>query len=408
MRGRADIVVCGHICLDVIPTFIGEAPWEKILTPGTLSIMGPAVISGGGAVSNTGLALHRLGASTRLLGKVGDDALGRVLLGLLSSYDPALAEGMLVSAEAPTSYTIVLSPPGVDRLFLHCPGANDTFRAEDVPYAELAGTRIFHFGYPPLMRRMFADGGEELEALFRQARAQGPLTSLDLSQPDPVSEAGQARWEEILARVLPHVDLFLPSLDEVLFMLDRERFLRLRAKGEVAPQAPGELLSELAGRFLEMGARVVLLKLGDQGAYLRTAADPERLAPLAASGADLAAWSGRELLAPCFEVNLVGATGSGDCTVAGFLAGLLHGLGPEEVMTTAVAVGACNVEAADATSGVASWDQVRARVAAGWPRRAVQMALPGWEWSEARGLWRGPRDKGRFKIQNSIFKKRDS
>ena len=67
---------------------------------------------------------------------------------------------MIVSDPEVTSYTIVISPPGHDRSFLHCPGANETFTAADVPYEQLAGVRLFHFGYPPLMPRMYADGGE--------------------------------------------------------------------------------------------------------------------------------------------------------------------------------------------------------------------------------------------------------
>ncbi len=49
--------------------------------------------------------------------------------------------------------------------------------------------------------------------------------------------------------------------------------------------------------------------------------------------------------APCFDVEVVGTTGSGDATIAGFLSALLRDASPEEAMTMAVAVGACNVEA---------------------------------------------------------------
>jgi sugar/nucleoside kinase (ribokinase family) len=64
-----------------------------------------------------------------------------------------------------------------------------------------------------------------------------------------------------------------------------------------------------------------------------------------------------------------GTTGSGDCTIAGFHAGLLRGLPPEDAMTAAVAVGACYCEVPDATTGVrplgrgAETDSVR------WKRR---------------------------------------
>lgn len=380
----AEIVVCGHICLDLIPQFgDGAARLEETLLPGKLVNVGPAVTATGGVVSNTGLALHRLGLSARLMGKVGDDLFGQAVLELLRSHAPTLADGMIVAPETPTSYTVVISLPGVDRIFLHCPGANDTFGAEDVPSAQLAGARLFHFGYPPLMRRMYLEGGTELEALFRRVKERRLITSLDMARPDPASEAGRARWRELLERVLPHVDLFLPSLDETRFMLGRE------------PETEGNESEwrEVAEELLAMGAAVVGLKLGEEGWYLRTTGDRARLAPLQTCLPQVEAWADRELLAPCFRVEVVGTTGSGDCSVAGFLAGLAQGLSPEETTTAAVAVGACNVEAADATSGIRPWAEVQARVKAGWERRPVTRPLPGWQWEEAAAVWRGPGDR---------------
>lgn len=377
----AEIVVCGHICLDLLPQFAADAArLEEALVPGKLVKVGPALLATGGVVSNTGLALHRLGLPVRLLGKVGDDLFGRALLALLRHHHPALAEGMIIAPDAPTSYTVVISPPGVDRIFLHCPGANDTFSAADVPYAQLAGARLLHFGYPPLMRRIYLEDGAELETLFRRAKQQNAITSLDMARPDPASEAGRVRWHKLLRRVLPHVDLFLPSRDEILFMLGRE---------------PGgeEVWREVAEELLSLGAAVVGLKLGEEGWYLRTTANRDRLAPLGSCVAQVAEWADRELLAPCFQVEVVGTTGSGDSSAAGFLAGLVQGLSPEEAITAAVAVGACSVEAADATSGIRPWAEVQARVRAGWERRAVTRPLPGWRWEEAAAVWRGPRDR---------------
>jgi len=222
-------------------------------------------------------------------------------------------------------------------------------------------------------------------------------TSLDMALPDPDSEAGKADWGSLLERVLPHVDVFLPSLEETLYMLDRRRYEALEAASPelgLVAQANGELLEELSGRLLNMGAAMVGLKLGDQGLYLRTTASPDRME---AVGGDLGVsremWRSRELLAPCFGVEVVGTTGAGDCTIAGFLTGMLKGLTPEQTMTGAVAVGACNVERADATSGVRSWKAVQDRVAGGWERLPVTIALPGWTWKEDAGLWTGPEDQ---------------
>ena len=393
---RIDVVVAGHICLDLIPSFgETEADLRALMTPGKLFNVGPLTTATGGTVSNTGLALRRLGLPARLMGKVGDDLVGRAILDALRSRDPGAAEGMIVAEGRPSSYTIVINPRGVDRIFLHCPGANDTFGADDVDYDEVASAKLFHFGYPPLMRRMYADGGRELQTIFRRVGERGVVTSLDMAYPDPASEAGGAPWLAILERVLPHVDVFLPSFEETLFMLDRERFGRIEKErgGDLISGAEGALLDELAGRLIGLGCAVVGLKLGDQGLYLRTTGEAARVAPLAARlGLAAGSWVDRELLSPCFEVEVAGTTGSGDCTIAGFLAGMLHRLSPEEAMSSAVAVGACNVEQADATSGIPPWEAVQRRIGAGWGRRPLSIPLPGWHWEEASGIWRGPHD----------------
>lgn len=389
----ADIVVAGHICLDMIPAFeAAEVSLSTLLVPGKLVNVGPLTTATGGPVSNTGLALHRLGFRVRLMGKVGDDVAGRAILELVRQLDAALAEGMIVTKESPSSYTVVLSPAGVDRIFLHCPGANDTFGADDVDYTKLDDARLFHFGYPPLMRRMYADGGGELSTLLRRVKERGVTTSLDMARPDPASEAGRADWRTILSRSLPHVDVFLPSFDETLFMLDRPRFDDLERQspdGDLNSSAGGPLLRALADELIGMGAAIVGIKLGTQGLYLRTTKDPARLASAGrCSPAQVDDWSDRELLAPCFAVDVVGTTGSGDSTIAGFLGGLLKALPPEETMTAAVAVGACNVEKADATSGIPHWSAVQKRLNAAWARRPVSCSLPGWTWDEQQLIWR--------------------
>ena len=83
----------------------------------------------------------------------------------------------------------------------------------------------------------------------------------------------------------------------------------------------------------------------------------------------------------------MGAAGSGDATIAGFLSGLLRDMSPSEAVTAGVAVGACNVEAADTLSGLRSWEETMRRVAGGWARHDLGPASPGWEFDEAQQLW---------------------
>lgn len=373
-----DAVIAGHLCLDIIPT-LPPGDLSELVIPGKVVEVGPVTLEAGGVTANTGRALQRLGIATRLLGKVGDDAFGRIILDLVGQEDRVLVEDMIVARGEASSYTIVLSPPGTDRFFMHCGGANHSFSADDVPYDRLRDARLFHFGYPPYMRRMYERGGAELERMYRQAKAMGVITGLDLALPDPQGPSGQADWRGILSRTLPHVDLFLPSLDELAFMLRpglNERDLQ-----------DDTLIPALAEDALAMGAGVVVIKLGDRGLYVRTAAT----LPFAPDER----WRSRELWAPVFRAeSLVGTTGSGDTTIAGFLAGFLRGQPLEAALTSAVAVGACNVEAADALSGVRSWDATQARIAAGWARGPLTIHAPGWQWDNRRAVWRGPHDQG--------------
>lgn len=391
-----DVLVAGHICLDLIPEFsdaCGAQDLGDLLRPGKLVRVGRALTATGGGLANTGLALHRLGAGVRLAGKVGQDMFGRAVLDILADHDPGLAKSMIVDPDVATSYTMVISPPGVDRIFLHHPGANDEFSSADVPQEALTRAGLFHFGYPPLMRRMYARGGAELAELFKRARDAGATTSLDMALPDPTSEAGQADWRAVLEAALPHVDIFLPSLEELVYMLRPEVFARMGKEGAggLADMLATGLLAELGDELLALGARVAVIKLGEQGLYLRSAG-ARAMADMGRGGpAHPGQWADQELWSPCFRVKAVGATGAGDAAIAGFLRGLLEGLGPAECLVMAAAVGACNVEAPDALSGIRGWEETRQRVAQGWERHEAPGFAREWEQDPGSGVRRSGR-----------------
>ena len=149
MNLPVDALVAGHICLDIHPDLggLGREPFAETFLPGRLVDAGPVTFSPGGPVANTGLALHRLGISTRLAGKIGQDLFGQALLQIIEKHGADLASSIRVDPTANTSYTVLINYPGVDRIFLHCPGANDTFNAQDVPDETFHQTRLFHFGY---------------------------------------------------------------------------------------------------------------------------------------------------------------------------------------------------------------------------------------------------------------------
>ncbi len=374
-------VAAGHICLDVIPDLGNQRDFLSSLHPGHLLAVGPPTLAPGGSVSNTGLALHKLGIPTRLMGKTGADPFGRELRDLLHGIDPELAHNMEATPGEHTSYSVILSPIDSDRVFLHSSGANDTFHAGDVDYGLVAKADLFHFGYPTLMAGLMADNGRELTELLSRARSTGATISVDMSMFDRRGPGGAVDWPYLLAQTLPYVDVFLPSLDEVLLMLYPERDAEHITNAEI-----GELALEL----LEYGAGIVVLKLGARGLMLRSAT-AERVDDLGRAFADAAGtWAERELWAPSFQVDVVGTTGAGDCAVAGFLAGILRSETVERALLMAAAVGACNVEAADAFAGVRSWPETAVRVDGGWPQHAI--TLPTWVYNSTARLWHGPHD----------------
>jgi sugar/nucleoside kinase (ribokinase family) len=384
-------VVAGHICLDIILDMSNfpAGSFQEAFQPGRLIQVGAAGMCTGGPVSNTGLALHRLGIPTQLIGKIGKDAFGEMVLDIVASFDPGLAANFLTDLHASTSYSVIISPPSIDRLILHNPGANHTFNPYDVDYARLAqsDSALFHFGYPPVMRAMYAQDGRGLVELFKKAKNTGMTTSLDMCYPEPASEGGQVAWRTILKATLPYVDIFLPSIDELLLMLHPASFKGLMSRGPLLPQVTPGLLHDLGDELLDMGVCLVMVKLGERGLYLRTAGKTRFEKMGRACPSNLAAWAGRELWAPCFQVQVAGTTGAGDATIAGFLATLLRDRNPEEAITNAVAVGACNVEASDALSGLRSWDETIQRIDSGWERLPLKLDDPDWEWEAGDQLW---------------------
>ena len=84
-------------------------------------------------------------------------------------------------------------------------------------------------------------------------------------------------------------------------------------------------------------------------------------------------WCNLDLWHPAFVVEVSGTTGAGDSAYGGFLAALLRGLHPMDVLRFACAVGACNVKTADAITGVQSWDTTQARIDTGWPLSTVML-----------------------------------
>ena len=384
-------ILAGHICLDVTPDFsaVPEGQFQRLFQPGRLIRAGGIRLSTGGSVPNTGLSMHRLGVPVRLIGKIGDDLFGQALGDIITVEGPHLADDLVIDLTLPTSFTIIINPPGFDRTFIHHPGANDTFYASDLPRGILQGADLFHFGYPPLMRSIYRGDGAELVSILQRARRAGLTTSLDYTLPDHSSPAGMVDWLSILDNTLPLVDLFVPSIEELLFLLNRDTYNRLHedAPASIIDAIEPDLLSELSETILDYGVKALLVKLGHRGIYLRTASGNRwQKGGRGLDGLD-DRWHNREIWVPAYHASVLATTGAGDAAIAGFLAGILRGSSPETALQAAAAAGAVSVETTDVYSGLMPWEALLARINQGWDIVPLDLEEYGWRWDQTLGLW---------------------
>jgi sugar/nucleoside kinase (ribokinase family) len=366
-----DVIVAGHLCLDIHPE-MDHVALNTLASPGRLFETGALTLATGGAVSNTGVALHRLGVNVRLMANVGDDFVALTTLSILEARDPLLTQYVHVLPDQSGAYTIVLTPQRVDRIFLSHIGPNNTFGLDAVEFSVLAGVKIFHLGYPPLLPRLYANDGDEWVKILRLAKAVGVVTSLDMALPDPNSPSGQVDWRAIFPRVLPYTDIFIPSIEEIVFCLRRADYDSWA--GDVLAHLTTVYLSDLADELIAMGGVIVGFKLGQFGFYIKTATSEhfDRLKRLQLNREE---WADKTVWSPAYQVEVVGTTGAGDSAYAGFLGALLRAMPPDEAVKWACAVGACNVEAADSVSGVPPWADIQQRLDRGWQVRPER--LPG-------------------------------
>jgi sugar/nucleoside kinase (ribokinase family) len=242
---------------------------------------------------------------------------------------------------------------------------------------------------------MYEGSGLELARIMQRAKNAGLTTGLDMAYPDPEKASGRADWQAILATVLPLVDVFVPSLEEVSCMLGGSAaFVESLIAGPDRARKVAEHASDLGRILLDLGAGMVGIKAGDLGFYLRTGSSDRLRGAGPALPRDWGSWADREIWSPVFQASVVGTVGAGDATVAGFIFGLLREMSPEKAVTAACAVGASSVEAADATSGVVAWQAVLSRIEAGWARAEIELGA-GWVPSGTGGVWLGPHDAAR-------------
>lgn len=253
---------------------------------------------GGGPVAQALVTLARLGASVGYVGRIGDDAAGRLMRASL------VEEGVDVGrlqiepgATSQESIILVDETTGKRSICAHRGSASEVSTA-GLDLAYLCSGRFLHL-----------DGHSRDAALVaaRAARAAGVAVCLDAGYPDP-------RLTELVGAT----DVLIAG----------ERFARAAA---VDPRAA-------AARLLAMGPRIVVVTRGEHGSLTRTA--------------DV------EFTTPAFRVPVVDTTGAGDVFHGAYLFGLLRDWDLERVAEFAAATAAIKCTKLGGRAGIPRFDAV--------------------------------------------------
>lgn len=399
MKPSGKILVAGSLVLDILPSFVcedGEWLAQTLLAQGKLTESSGFTIYLGGEVGNTGLALHRLGVPVRLMSKVGDDSIGGIVKDMLAA--TGVESALTVMPQTNSTASIALALPGRDKCTIHLRGASQLFTAEDFTAETFSDIKLLHFGYPTTMKHLYQKDGEGLTQLLRTAHECGTATSLDTSLPDLKAEPGRIDWRPILPRILEHLDLFLPSLEEALFMTDRVRYealVKQAGSRDLLELLSDEDICSIAAYALEKGTAVSLIKCGSKGMYLRTA-QKDRLEKTGLFTSEmLEAWSERELwISPCRVEKVCSTTGAGDTAVAGFLCALHSGYSPEEAMQLAAYTAACCVASYDTIGKLQGAKEMLDGMQTA-PHVPPAISKEIWTAGVTEGLYFGPLDQNR-------------
>ena len=345
---KYDAVIAGYTCVDLIPDFMktdSVANFSSLFRPGKLIEIDGIDFVLGGVVANTGLAMKKFDKKVFLHGLVGDDFMGKIVIEWFEKYN--VSEGIQVTTEAGTAFSIVLAPPGVDRMFLESPGCNQIFDTSFINFDIISQSRLYHFGYPPLLKQFLQNDGSQLVELFSKIQDLGVVTSLDFSLPDTETESGKANWPKIMKSVLPFTDIFVPSLEEALQIMLPEKYAEMQAiceGNDILDFIPIELIRLLGKTIIDSGVKILLLKMGHRGVYLLTA----DVSSLNANGykLDEESWNKNELWCETFKAEpskIINATGAGDTAIAAFLTAILDGETAESSLKYAALAGRNNL-----------------------------------------------------------------
>jgi 2-dehydro-3-deoxygluconokinase len=280
--------------------------WPKILTLGEPLIefnqtdpAQPLFLQGfGGDTSNTAIAAARQGASVGYLTRLGADSFGDLFVDLWAR-EGVDTRGVLRDAAAHTAvYFVSHGPQGHAFSYLRAGSAASRITPSDLPHELLANCRWLHVS--GISQAISASACDTVFAAIDAVHECGGKVSFDSNLRLKLWPLDRAR--AVIRATIPLADIFLPSIE------DMQQLSGLTAADEILDWC------------FAAGARIVVLKLGRDGALYGTPEERHHVAG--------------------HRVDAVDATGAGDCFGGSLLARIVAGDSLAQAVTYANAAAA--------------------------------------------------------------------
>ncbi len=302
----------------------GAAGWPEIVTLGEPLIEFNQTSPGvptyqqgfGGDVSNTAIAAARQGARAGIITSVGVDAFGDQLISLWQ-HEGVDTRAVARDASAHTGmYFVSHGATGHVFSYMRAGSAASRMTPERLPREAIANARWLHVS--GISQAISASACDTVFAAIETAQSAGVKVSYDSNLRLKLWPLTRAR--AIIRATAALADIFLPSLEDVASL-----------SGCTDPE-------DALNWCLDCGAANVVLKLGGRGV--------------------LALVDGQRLLVDAHAIDLVDATGAGDCFVGSFLASLCRGATPADAIRYANAAAALSTTGFGAVAPIPSRAQV--------------------------------------------------
>lgn len=272
----------------------------------------------GGDTSNAAVAAARQGASVGYITAIGNDAPGDSFMAMWARENVDTATVIRTDRALTGVYFVTHDAAGHHFLHYRKDSPSALYAPSDLPLEALARARMFYVS--GISQGISPSAADAVFAAIDVCRRNGVQVAYDTNYRPRL-------WPPLRAAAVIHAamaqaDYAFPGTDDALVLT-----------GLTDPDA-------ILDFYLRLGPKVVVLRMGEHGAYLAT---PERRVRI-----------------PGHRVNAVDATGAGDAFSGAFMARILAGDAPDAAASYANIAAALKCTGYGAVAPIPRPDQVRA------------------------------------------------